>query len=211
MTEPIDEPFLEEDFSPSNSDFDERVQFFLRHRLVIQEWASIGSDARAASNAWLRKIEPDLHPIAGELECRYTAWSTNAGLYNAFFLHSPEAVFTDAGVPVLGCCLGWNSARVYIDGVGGYTPFVGVWVAKSDARGKLWREMFLRDARPVRETHGYLGSPDWPVWKPVPGGEEWWTSLDSYRDRLVQATRELLERFQPLVQATISNQPVDVS
>ena len=180
-------------------EFNDRTLFFLRHRQLIEEWASIADDARAASHRWLRETEQHLHPIAADhgLECRYVRRRSGSGRYSAFSFVGPDCPVAADGVPLLGCELGWNRRYLNLDGP--WAPYVGVWVLRSGPGGGGLRDAFAVRAKAIWEEHGYRSDPDWPAWRPLPGGDAWWSDLDGYRARLLAATRQLLERFQPAV------------
>ena len=182
--------------------FEAPALFYLTHAEAIRRWSALGQHARDATNAYLTSLQPDLQ---GATPWELAPFDT-ARSYRHLLAAPPGAPLAEDESPAIACCFGWNQRAVRLT-QHTWMPFVGVRVGPGAALDR-WRRVFLedgqRDLRPTIDRLGYRRDREWPAWKQVIGGDEWWADLDGYRAKVVAAFEECVGTFGPEVERTVA-------
>ena len=168
---------------------DPRVEFYLKHQNLIDEWAAVRSDARDEAHRFYLSLFDDLDALAQDLD------SAKAGVtddnWSRVYLYREEWTQPDAD-PIAMVCLEWRHAT-FVDG----NRVVGVRIDASHEAGKALRRRVGDQVRDMRANAGfgdrssYYAASKTP---PTPEGE-YWTHLSAYRATLVELISDAWDAF----------------
>lgn len=183
--------------------FNAPALFYLSHRRLIDEWASLRPVASKAVSDWLGRAFRDrlAHEVAG-LQLR-VAYVSGPGAFHHVVAY-PENMTVLGSRPVLGIGLGWSSKSVDPEMSGSMFSCVR---ASRNKTGRAAAQVFVDNGgRAFRLEHGLRGSDDdtWPVFKNLQTGERWWTRLDAFCESLIDESMTLVNGMLPALHAAAS-------
>ena len=171
---------------------DDRARFYLRNRADIEEWASLGSQARTSLHHYLQGLGPDIEErLAGDGSQVNVEYHDGNPRF-VCWLEEWDAV-NESGHPLLSVALEWtrNVTPDHPD----RAPYVGVLALLSTPRGERLRRAFRDRAIETRTRQGWKHNNTWPAWKPVLADGEYWDHLDGYREQLLKELATTWEAF----------------
>ena len=185
---------------------DPRIEFYLQHQKVIEEWTGLRRDVRHAANDFFSSLVGDLEELAAEMEGEVAV------------------VFEDPSYPYVGLCRpGWlgeikprvaivfewqRSTSTFTDG----WRMVGVRVAMGEEGGKALTTGVRHALEPIRKAAGFPNSNNsyWPAWRHAvtAEGDWYWRDLTPYREALVgdivTCWKAFSETIDEVVRATVT-------
>jgi len=176
---------------------DERVQFYFRHRVQIEEWAALRTEAAAAVDDWMTQLGPHCDELARSLgpDVRLRAHIGAEQAYPSFRLR--HAAWGFDGTEDEPACIALEWIRRQTTMRGNLAPCVGVRSPKTTTIGAALRagSAFQQTFRArVDQTNAvYAGYrfvrplADFPI------------SADAYRSVLIEALRDAWNAYAPLV------------
>lgn len=185
--------------------FTDRIVFYLENRTEIERWASIRSEASAATQQFLTQFQADLEPLADDRGLRLVPFEGVFGQIG-YFLASAGSQ-KDSAEPRLAVAFGWHPRHAVLDEPDD-APFLAVYAQlATDGSTSSLRERFLSAARQLREENGWegRGSKMWPVWRRVVAAPRWWTDLDAQRLGYRDAVDASLTMFQPAIDEALTS------
>jgi hypothetical protein len=187
--------------------FDDRTQFFLRHRPQIEEWASLADDARTATETLLFAIVKDLDewannqipPLEVSLQ-RETNWPKILIHRHAWLLAAP--------VPEIGIGIEW--VRPSLDlAHDTRCPYVGVRVCydKLDgpARSRDLKKRF-HDAKLL--TGGMRSNDYFPLLRSVPATNAYWQDSTPYCTSLIDTVQSIWRTTESIITESLAKFPL---
>jgi hypothetical protein len=170
----------------SNSFDDERLQFFLRHRGEIRDWAAIERDVVTATRDLLGGILPDLDERLSTIDPGAGAIRRDGGRYERILVRRQDW-------PVdIGMTLEWQDA---VDPFGGSLPKYGIFFINGEARLEPARVRIVELARatPALTGGGFRTPGDryWPAVRWVPKSADWWHDPTAWVSSITEALVDL--------------------
>lgn len=181
---------------------DPRIEFYLQHQEVIEEWTGLRRDVRHAANDFFSSLVDDLEEVAAEME---------GGV---------DVVFEDPSYPYVGLCRsswqGEEKARVAVvfEWQRSSTTFtdgwrmLGVRVAMGEEGGKDLTAEVRHALEPIRKAAGFPNSNNsyWPAWRHAAAaqGDDYWKDLTPYREALVDEIKECWDAFERAIDEIVS-------
>ncbi len=186
---------------------DERVRFYFRHRIQIEEWAALRSEAAAAIDEWMEQLGPDCTELAETLG-RQVKLRAHIGKDQAY----PSFRLRDDAWPIGGdddlACIALEWPRNQTTMRKGYMPYVGVRSPKSHSMGVALRNSeALKQARFGRKDLHSAASAWWPAYSYVTPAPDFPLSADAYRDTLIEALRGAWTTYAPIVTSVLAPTP----
>lgn len=174
-----------------NTVTDPRVVFYLRHQRLIDEWASVRSDAQDAAHRFFLSLDSDVAELAGRLEG--VEPEVRDATYSRVCLFRPEW-FAPTGELLVLVGLEWRrSDATFVDG----TRLLGVRVDAGVEAGRSLRPLVGDRVRHLRTNAGFPESTSyWAAYRdaPTPDGD-YWDDLSGLREKLVDSIRLAWESF----------------
>lgn len=172
---------------------DPRIEFYLKHQGLIEEWAAVRRDVRHAAHDFYASLVDDLEQVADGLD------------------GDVDVVFEDPGYPQVGLCrpqwhgeqvptvavvFEWQrSSSTFTDG----SRMLGVRVAMGEDGGKELTDKVRHALEPIRKTAGFPNANKsyWPAWRlgRAAEGDEYWKDLAPYRQALIDDIMKAWESF----------------
>jgi len=178
---------------------DERVRFYFRNRVQIEEWAALRTEAAAAVDDWMEQLGPDCTELAQSLgpDVRLRANVGKDQAYPSFRLrHVAWAINDDDDL----ACVALEWARNQTTMRKGYMPYVGVRSPKAHTIGIALRNSEeIRLARLTRKDLHSAASAWWPAYSYVMPPGDFPLSVDAYRESLLDALRLAWAAYEPIV------------
>ena len=169
-----------------NSIDDPRLEFYLKHQDLIQEWASVGDDVRDSVIKFYESLTTDLQ-VEAEAIGDQTVVVEKDGSWGHVGL-SDFSWFLD-DMPRAAIALEWQRASASFSG--GRLD-VGLRVDIDLPGGRDLRAAVADRVRSKRKDLGFpKSSTHWPAYTAVPGvtGSEYWKDLQPYRQQLTALVR----------------------
>jgi hypothetical protein len=144
--------------------FNERVQFYLKHRDQLEEWLAVRDEAAAAIDAWLTGLRGDVQALASDLGGDVGVIETPEDFrWPGFFLKRAAWPGTRLDSDFL-VGIEWQRGRTLLGAES--APFVGIRSQRSKASSQALRA----DAQfqEVRLTRKDKSIPWWPAQRYVP-------------------------------------------
>lgn len=164
---------------------DERLQFFLRHRDDIREWAAIESEVRAATREILAGLQMDIGDRLAAIDADVTTARCDNGGYERIMARRP------AWPDWVGVTLEWENA---VDPFGSRLPKYGIFVTPSpDLNAACARVLALAKVTPSFTAGGFKVPEGraWPIVRRVAKSKDWWRDLDGWTEPIVQGIVDL--------------------
>lgn len=184
---------------------DERIQFYLRHRATIREWAAIERDLAAATHQLLVGLIPLVEAAVRELDpnAEVHGQGLDGGYPRLVAMRAtwPKSV---SGEPLAALTLEWTPK---VDPSGGSLPYYGVRVNAEDDRGKAVGEALRllvggSDAAQLGfKAASYVW---WPVQQRLPASADWWKDTDAFRLDVVNRTATAWQALAPLIESALA-------
>ncbi len=173
--------------------------FYLTFRHHIDEWAALRSDAEAATDSFLEGMRDQVQVVAEThgLDLQYFHRT-----YRYYLLYESATPVVE-GDPILGVCLGWG-AHVRAEDTSA-SPWVGVRDGSNPLAAEARVALLQGGGEVLRKDRHLLGrtEAEWPLYWKVTAECQWWTDLDSYRDRLAADLSKAVELFAPLIRRAV--------
>lgn len=176
---------------------DERVRFYLRHRVQIAEWAALRADAAEAVDEWLLGLEPHVSALAAQLGAGVASSASTAEELPCPSFQLARATWprTDAGGLVVSVNLEWVRGRTTLLALA--SPYVGLRSLKESSLGAVLRAD--EATKSVRTGRKDTPNPWWVgygyVLPKVPFPDE----AEKYRQALIDALRAAWNAYAPVV------------
>ena len=177
-----------------------RLQFFLKHRRQIREWAAMADDARGGVAEVLRGLLPDAQVVFRE---RYGVEVVDRlpGRGDAKLVaYRQEWRAGEPLSPLAVVGLGWTSGKVDPEAFwpGTQLPWVGIHVAKTGAEAiaPLLRER-VRDKN--HRPPGYVKGLDWITYKTFKASRDWWQDIPAWRTSVIEELATAWGECSPLI------------
>ena len=194
--------FLEPPSSPLD---DPRLQFYLRNRDQIREWAALEQEVREATRSLLFDLRRDLVPLAESLGDDVVI--AVEGADSSY----PRLTMRRSSWPAIGSqsivavALEWMPK---VDLAGSETPWVGVRVQISDPQGKAL-DVPLRAAFAASEmsARGFAlkGYAWWPVIRRLKRNSDWWKDgAGAWRQSAIDEYAETWRLASPVIDAVVA-------
>ena len=177
---------------------DQRVIFYLKHRLQIEEWLSVKKDLAAVAHEFYGSLREEvLNQVPSDVVVGDVIEPDNNGLFQ---LRKRDWI---EGGPAVE--LGWNP-RTRLEFSNRDWVWCGIW---ADSESPCFQ--YLRDARERPGTKGYPefnARYGYPMYRhlPCPEGKFWEDHrLEAYGKSVVQAVLQGWDDLAPLVDEALSN------
>jgi len=165
---------------------EERLQFYLRHRDDIREWASIEREVILATRELLAASQTELEERLVGIDPGATTSRRDGSRYERIVAHR-------AGWPQgVGVTLEWETG---VDPFGSVLPKYGIFLLNDEPSFQPAR---VRIAALVESTAGITANgfgvsngKVWPAVKSVPKSTDWWQDPAAWTGRIVDAMIEL--------------------
>jgi hypothetical protein len=164
---------------------DERVQFFLRHREDIREWAAIEREVISATRGVLAGLQTDIDGRLAAIGADVTTARRDGGSYERIMARRP--VWPDW----VGVTLEWETG---VDPFGSRLPKYGIFVTPSSKLDAAYGRMLALAKATPAFTAGGFKVPEgraWPIVKRVPKSKDWWQDLEGWTEPIVQGMVDL--------------------
>ena len=172
---------------------DERVQFFLRHRNDIKQWADIERDVVAATRELLGGIQPAVEERVNAMDPLAETVRHDGGRYERIIVRRPT---WPAGV---GVTIEWESG---VDPFGRSLPKFGIFFLGGDPAyaGARVAITTLARASTTLRTAGYRpGDNYWPIVQYVKKSATWWHDPDAWLAPITDALVDLWPLAAPII------------
>ena len=183
---------------------DERVQFFLRHRTEIREWARIEHEVIAATRQLLASTQADIEARIASLDPSVTSERHDGGKYERFLVRRPVWL---SGVGVM---LEWESS---VDPFGSSLPKYGIAFFNWDAGMEpvCARMVDIAKATPVLTGGGFKvpGGRPWPAVRWVSKSKDWWQDPEAWAGAVVDAVAGVWDVAAAVIDRTLDVAPAD--
>lgn len=170
----------------SHSFDDDRLQFFLRHRDEIREWAAIERDVVSATRDLLGGVLPDVDERLATLDPGVSVVRHDHGRYERILARRQE---WPNGI---GMTLEWQDS---VDPFGSSLPKYGIFFINGEAHLEPARLRMVELARatPAFTGGGFKTPGDryWPAVRWVPKSADWWRDPDAWAASITDALVEL--------------------
>lgn len=174
---------------------DDRLQFYLRNRKRLEEWASLGKEARQATVDAFIGLGTQIGVLGTGLGAE--TWPEANGDFPSFGMF--RSTWPRSGeAPLLSVRLEMNR-RVVDPASAAAAPYVGVAVRDPTQAGDT-----LNDRLRALGTGPLAGEKKfkrlsvwWPAHRPVVAGESWWESPDQWFELMIRALEETWSTFAP--------------
>ncbi len=183
---------MSELIEPVGSPFDdERLQFYLRHRDLIREWAALEQEVRAVTHGLMLELNGQLAEVTESLgpdvvllpEALDSTWPRYALRRKSWPV--------SGGQSLVAVSLEWTQR---IDPAGTETPYVGVRVHISNAEAKAidqpLREAFAGSVDLPTRGYKLKGYPWWPALRRLAKNPDWWLDVPAWRQSVLDAHTE---------------------
>lgn len=183
---------------------DERVRFYFRNRMQIEEWAALRTEAAMAVDEWLEQLGPELSDLADQLgsDVRLCTRIDKEQALPSFRLYR-LAWPTNADDDLVCIALEW--VRYQTTMRKGFTPYVGVRAPKGHPFGQALRSSEqLKQVRLTRKDNHSPASTSWPAYGYVVPPADFPVSTDSYRTDLIEALRIAWTAYEPIVTSVLA-------
>jgi hypothetical protein len=164
---------------------DERLQFFLRHRDDIREWAAIEKEVVSATRDILAGLQTDIDDQLAAIDPNVTTVRRDNGGYERIMVRRPS--WPDW----VGVTLEWE---VGVDPFGSRLPKFGIFVTTTpDLNAAYSRILALSQATPAFAAGGFK-MPEgraWPMVKRIPKSKSWWQELDVWTTSITNGMIDL--------------------
>jgi hypothetical protein len=160
---------------------DERIQFFLRHRDDIREWAAIEREIIEATRAVLAGLQADIDERLTAIDADVTTARRDNGSYERIMARRPE--WPDW----VGVTLEWETG---VDPFGSRLPKYGIFVTPSSKLDAAYaRILSLARSTPAFTAEAFKvpSGRAWPIVKRIPKSKDWWRDLDGWTVPIVEA------------------------
>lgn len=173
---------------------DERLQFFLRHRDEIREWAAIEREVVVATREILASVQDHLDERLATVDSGATTARRDGGKYE-------RIVALRAGWPDgVGVSLEWDSG---VDPFGSWLPKFGILFLNEDPvlQAARLRVASLAASTPALTAAGFKvpGDRNWPGVRWVPKSKDWWKDVDAWTSSIVESLVDLWPIAAPLI------------
>lgn len=173
---------------------DERIQFYLRHRNAIREWAAIERDVRDATHELLLGLAPLVEAEVRDLDGTVLVQADDVdGRWPRIVLRRTAWPLRADGAALVGVSFEWTRANV--DLFGGSLPYYGIRIDVGFPEGTALRA----GADLVAARHGAALLPAglkpnprgsyWPVYGTLPKSSIWWIDRDPWVADVVRRMR----------------------
>lgn len=201
---------------------DDRIQFFLKNRALIAEWASIADELAAETERELLALRPAIAAEIGAQHGREAhVTERRAGGSRGVLLHLPAWGTAGSDAPDVALGIGWEGSLVHPDPAwpGASVPYVGVVASRTTERGRRIEEDLRRAipdgvpqgkpfrARPAATAPEYVHGIDWVAYRRVPADPSWYRDLVAWRMSVIAAVRGCWEDWAPRIDAAIAADP----
>ena len=169
---------------------DEPIQFYLKNKAQIDEWAALAKKTSIEADQFFRSIASDLVAAISDAEGDPVAYISlgEKEKYPKLFLHREEWRLSAEKVPIVAIGVEWIRASVQFD-----TSYRGVWIDKDKDIAKTLKH----ELSPLlKESHNgnsrqWLSAPYWPIWQYViPSQTDFWVDLEIFRQELIDSILE---------------------
>jgi hypothetical protein len=164
----------------------ERLQFFLRHRDDIREWAAIEAEVALATRDILAACQADIGERLGVIDPSAEVVRHDGGRYERILARRP--MWPDG----IGVALEWETS---VDPFGGVLPKFGVFVLAGDPEAEPAKQRMVTLARESAafRAGGFKvpGDQVWPAVRRVAKSSTWWQDPDAWAGGIVDALVEL--------------------
>lgn len=197
----------EESTAPASSPLDDdRIQFYLRHRDAIKEWAAIESDLHAATHqimlslispaeVRIRELDPSVSVLGKGLDGN---WPRIAA-YRESWARLP------ATEPLAAVTLEWT---LKVDPTGGALPTYGIRIQADEPNAKPMADVFrtLAKDNTAAAQDGFKPMPYawWPVYKRTPPIPEWWQNVEAFSEEYLSRFATAWRVLAPIVDQAIA-------
>jgi hypothetical protein len=176
---------------PGSEHFDLPALFYLAHRQDIERWAALRKHASNAIHQLHLGLEDDISDAAELAGLTVGRFRTGPN-YRSWLMMHPDAPPGSDGAPVAAIGVRWHRVNTVVDDAK-LAARVGVRVSD-----RTVRDRFLAldgGLRPARAEHGFKSDTLWPIYRPVPGDDAWWSDLAGYRRRLLDQLAQTVTLF----------------
>lgn len=184
---------------------DDRIQFYLRHRAAIREWASIERDLTAATHQLMVGLIPVVDMKLRELDPEAAVFGEALdGSWPRIVAVRPSWPYGPSGDPLVGVTLEWTPK---VDPTGGALPYYGVRVNADTEQGKavggaLRTLIAGSDAANVGFKAGSYAW--WPIQQRLPATPDWWKDTDVFLAGVAVRMATAWQTLVPLVDSAIA-------
>jgi hypothetical protein len=176
---------------------DEPLQFYLRHRSRIEEWASLRERVSAATAEAFMGLRPRIEALARELGVESRLENTDAQ-WPRYVLLRPEWRAADGSLVGL-VALEIDKRKVMADSPSD-SPYVGIRMLDVKGRGRSLRdEVLAEDWRKKGYTKGLEYAGVQVVYHRVTATPGWWEDPEAWEVSLVDALRNVWRDFSGLI------------
>lgn len=191
-----------------NSIDDERIQFYLKHRQLIDRWSQIADDLVERTEKFLWTLEGDIDELRGLLDEEVMIYRKDSN-WPKLFLYRPSWWPQEKkGRPVAGIGVQWKAGKVDLQR---RPPVAGVWTDKKTAVGAALSEQLRTYVKQSVELTERRSSSTWFPEKVRIIAEEqrYWEDLVPIRKVVVRQVTELWERYADRIDDLLERQAAD--
>lgn len=169
---------------------DERLRFYFEHERQIHEWAALERGARRFLNDLLDDMPSRFEQLSQDLgEDVRVCVNVEGNDWPEILLYRPGWLLADSSWhPRAAIGLAWGRRQVTI--AAKERPYTGLKVSPSKAHADLLQSQVALALKQSSVPKDYQSRKGWPAWRyaAVPQAD-YWNSLDTYRDGLMEAIR----------------------
>ena len=185
---------------------DDRIQFYLRHRAAIREWAAIERDLFEATHRIMVGLIPEIEAAVRDRDDSVIVGGVALdGSWPRIVARRATWPVSPSGDPIVGVTLEWTPK---VDPSGGALPYIGVRVEADHPAGKALAETL----RPMvagsdAAAAGFKASNYvwWPVQQRVHASPDWWQAVDGYRTACIDRFGTAWSVLSPLVDQSLDS------
>jgi len=181
---------------------DERLRFFLEHRALIEQWAALGKEVRAAVCETLEGLTPEVEALALTL-----GDDVSSGFYETDRQWPRIALVRQAwpqeiDEPAVAVAFEWWTRGV--NPADGNAPYVGIRVRDPAGGGKAYMDALKPIAK--QRFDGYKVSASWPAFKQLLAREglDWWRDVPAWRAEMLDGFRAAWQELSPAIDEVVS-------
>jgi hypothetical protein len=171
----------------------ERIQFFLRHRDDIREWAAIEREVISGTRELLAGLQPVIEERIVAIDPSAEVVRHDGGRYERILVRR------QAWPVGIGVTLEWESS---VDPFGGTLPKWGIFFVNGDLALRPARSAMAAaaTAAPWVKAQGYKPSDSvWPIVRFVPKSSTWWQDPEAWLAPIADAMVVLWPLAAPII------------
>jgi hypothetical protein len=178
-----------------------RLEFYLRNRTLIDQWAAVRKDVTAATDELIEGLGSELAALAtsagADVSFARAGQDTNWPRFMLFRQTWPGGHLVE---PEVGVTLEWQTRQV--DPGNENAPYVGIRITNPAGTGT---DLRVRLAR-VKRSGDLHYSNMWPAFRRLVAAEkgDWWKDVPGWRDEMIAHMELAWVELSPLIDAALA-------